>query len=416
MDCYLSPMQTTTSKITVLENNFNLAVNKLEIFKRRCDKKNFGKFEFSFSEVFYTDPNSKNEVYEYRIFTIIHPEMKMGDWDIIGKIENLSAMIDGVYSKHYEKGSKKNSNIISQISDDDVSEYNFWDCSCEHCGVDRFRKKLMILKNKNSGIKKVVGMSCLKDFVGHDVEKSILLYSFLSEFNGFGKSEGKPVWGFDLDTTLKGIIAVYDQIFNRKNLKLSQEQDYGLTVGEVYVGQNFACFKDVNLSTSYVEKSLQLVKNRIAEIMMQRETDHLNMNTFDMKISSICLYDFVPAKLLNPLVGFTTYFLSSFESRKDKVESNFIGEVGKKINFVGKVVKVIPYENDYGVGKIIVGEDENGNSWKWFTNSDTELVSYERGAYIFADTFVNLSATVKKHDLHEKFGKSTILNRLKVSK
>ena len=81
-----------------------------------------------------------------------------------------------------------------------------------------------------------------------------------------------------------------------------------------------------------------------------------------------------------------------------------------------KFKKTLPNHSSKPKKKVIVEEDENGNSWKWFTNSDTELVSYERGAYIFADTFVNLSATVKKHDLHEKFGKSTIMNRLKVTK
>lgn len=55
----------------------------------------------------------------------------------------------------------------------------------------------------------------------------------------------------------------------------------------------------------------------------------------------------------------------------DKSESEFIGEVGDRLDFTLTVNKIIPFENYFGHSNMYIFNDESGNEFVWTTSAKT---------------------------------------------
>ena len=61
--------------------------------------------------------------------------------------------------------------------------------TCEHCATKRFRKQSFLVENTETGERKVVGRSCIKDFTGH-TDPARFIRAALSMGDLFGEAEG----------------------------------------------------------------------------------------------------------------------------------------------------------------------------------------------------------------------------------
>lgn len=60
--------------------------------------------------------------------------------------------------------------------------------NCDHCGVNRNRNHQVVVENVTSGVRKVVGSACCKDFLGQTLNPSFFTDPFESEFGNLGGS------------------------------------------------------------------------------------------------------------------------------------------------------------------------------------------------------------------------------------
>lgn len=74
-------------------------------------------------------------------------------WDVLGVIKQE----EGTFTIYPLKGDELSEKYFSLTHEES--------CSCDHCGVSRDRVKTFILRNKDDGDEKIIGGSCLKDFV-----------------------------------------------------------------------------------------------------------------------------------------------------------------------------------------------------------------------------------------------------------
>jgi hypothetical protein len=81
--------------------------------------------------------------------------------------------------------------------------------------------------------------------------------------------------------------------------------------------------------------------------------------------------------------------------------SEYIGEVGERLDLYVKVEKVIPLDNDYGHSTLFLMRDENGNAFSWITASAKDWKAGEDK---------HIRGTVKGYKTY-KNEKSTLLSR-----
>ena len=106
-----------------------------------------------------------------------------GDWDVIAAIDFM--------------GEAGNIVRVSPRFPEEINGLNSIDSYCEHCNTRRTRKKTVLLQNKD-GVRKLVGTTCIKDFVGHNIPAVWDIWEQLEQFEnddfiGSPKWEGNPV-------------------------------------------------------------------------------------------------------------------------------------------------------------------------------------------------------------------------------
>ena len=86
-------------------------------------------------------------------------------------------------------------------------------------------------------------------------------------------------------------------------------------------------------------------------------------------------------------------------------ESDFVGEVGNRLDLILKVQKAIPFESAYGKTTIHIMTDDCGNEFVWTTAAKTLIVDNE----------YELRGTVKDHRVY-KGTNQTVLTRCSIKK
>lgn len=81
-------------------------------------------------------------------------------------------------------------------------------------------------------------------------------------------------------------------------------------------------------------------------------------------------------------------------------ESEFVGTVGERLDFILKVNKVIQVDSSYGISSMHIMSDYDGNTFIWNTNSKS----------LSEDKEYEIKGTIKGHNIY-KGDKQTILTR-----
>jgi len=91
-----------------------------------------------------------------------------GDWDVIAAIDFM--------------GELGNIVRVSPRFPEEINGLNSIGSYCEHCNTRRTRKKTVLLQNKD-GVRKLVGTTCIKDFVGHNIPAVWDIWEQLEQFD-----------------------------------------------------------------------------------------------------------------------------------------------------------------------------------------------------------------------------------------
>jgi hypothetical protein len=239
---------------------------------------------------------------------------------------------------------------------------------CEHCNVNSsVRKNVYIIHNTETDQYKQVGKVCLKDFIGGTSSTNVAgAFQFFAELEVFIKECVD-------DCMYSGISSDGDF-----SLNFADALDRAIKLQKVrgFVSKKKA-FENCILSNASMivswNDSIKAIKELENVVVSQNEIDVLmnwlnseeNVNNeFLSKAKIYADFGFVSERGVSfvaclPFCYQKEMEIKALEAAKGK--SQYVGTIGNRETFSGMVERVIPIETAYGIKRITLIRDNNGN-------------------------------------------------------
>jgi len=347
--------------------------------------------------------------------TVYGEPVCLSDWVFVGRIEkrgeeNIFKSIPGETSLHKTYSSVNTTR-------------------CDHCCTKHNRKAVYIVRHKD-GTEKVVGSSCIKDFLGHDPGKALWAWEKLSnlsdEFDGYG-SYGTHVQDFETDIVLavtNAIIRVDGWVsvtrsqestsYNGEFIPATRSLVQQYFIEPAFIGRN--AFEDRKLYKEW-KNSIQVTSEDIETVQAARKwlneqdpSDYIHNLKVLTNLDMTIVDDF--GFVCSLMGSYSSYLNRQFREndiekvQKEKKSNEFFGEIKKRYKNKNLIFKYSSnFSNFYGIGTRLVFEDESGNQFVWFNYSSDP--AFEENQNIV------LTFTIKDHNEY-KNRKNTVINRVKV--
>lgn len=328
------------------------------------------------------------------------------------KIEgyNVVAIIDHAYGE---------TNIVHKIQDEVElpSDIQTRKGFCEHCNTSRGRKKTVLLQNIETQEFVQVGKSCLKDYLGHDLNKALSVYEAVEDVEEFLSDCFSHGEGWTMYYAVKDVLNIANEYISRFGYVSSQDATEenpktGKVIWEILEGikTKTKFNKDLDFCKEIyeLEEPTQRVKELMEWVLADTsDTQYIN------NVKAIINEGYVQEKYINILVSIVYVYNRHIEkmlkeqARQTADESNlsneYYGQVGARQDFNLTCVACYISEGFYGITYVNKFIDEQGRTFVWFTSTK----GFEQGAE------VTIKGTIKEHS--EFNGqKQTVLTRCKV--
>lgn len=296
-------------------------------------------------------------------------------------------------------------NLVYTIDEDvDFATYRTTPIRCDHCHTNHFRRQGVVLVNNENGTHLMVGKGCLKDYMGISVD------TFARYLYGISEClEGMEPEIYDNEAHLYKCVLdtrLYLAYCIQRTVKFGYKKE--VTKYDALKDMN----KVVTLDAAYAE-----LADKVYDFFNTYETD----DTFENNIR-LYVTEKVPVTGENGIIAYayTAYTkiqerLAKEAARKVQMEkSQFVGNVGEKITFVGKMSVVSSYQTQWGFTTIYKIVDDNDNVFVWKTGTTPQI--YDKDGFCkFATEMEKICITGKIKEHNEFRGeKQTVLERCKV--
>lgn len=313
-------------------------------------------------------------------------------------------------------------NIIRALKDIEIPErYRVCGPDCEHCHSKRHRKDTYIIHNEETGEFKQVGSSCLNDFTnGFSAESAALYISLFDELiQGEAPSQGYSFkYWFKVEEVLKYAVQIVSDIgyvptsewegvstkdevhmaylYDENSNRLSNEERHRVEDFRAKYGDRH----DSDEIREKVSAVLEFVKNSndssdyMHNLKVIAESTYIDYRNMGFAVSMVKAYN----KHLS--------IEEKIRREKEAADaSEFVGEVGQRIEILNPTVEVITsWENQFGMTIRYKITDNEGHIFMWDSSSG-----------IYADKVVaSIKGTIKKHDEYRGC-KQTWLTRCKTT-
>lgn len=404
--------------------------SKLQPYFKKAEKLNVPYTLEEIGKVNLKDDENKEQ---HCIIIKLEFEIQINGWKFIAAIDHLS-----------------NGNVIRSISGVDLPEkYRTTKGYCDHCKTYRNRKSTYIVYNEKEGYKQI-GKSCLFLYTGIDLSKIASAMDICNFIHTYSECSGDEYedYGYGHRNTscdAREVLALSWKIISlfgyaKKGSNISTISRYHDALDfldgsmkryreEAYM--KYKKFMEDN-NIEYFTKEDFETADKVREWVMEQKITSDYMNNLNVIFSNFkegdetslgktyhykhCYMDrkytaivVSAVQTYNKAMGIKAE--RELKHSKEKSESEYVGEMGKRISFNIKDVSVITsWENHFGyyptttyIYKII---DENNNVFTWKTSTfiHIENVLKEKST---------LTGTVKEHK--EYYGvKQTELQRCKI--
>lgn len=360
---------------------FQERINKIN---RKAEKYGCQKIQILEESELYDYTEDRIEYIVVKDFTLEIPEIKLGDYEVVGVI------------KHPSRGHEE-SEVIQFYGEEGLSKrYADIDSTrCDHCNTERYRTCQIVLRNKE-GKEIVVGKSCVEEYTGIKLHADYKLFAemdFEEEFDFLKGSFHVPTY------EISKVIKITTEIIKKDGYVRKSEQDFQLNIVPTFL-------RVLNTKFNDIEGDEELLKEY---------RNYIETNTFDSdfmnNLKNISRLDHIVEDYFPMVACGVNMFLKNkqrVERQKNISNSEFVGSENEKIELNNaEVVKISYFETLYG-RSVRIEFNYNGNSVVWFTN----VSSFEK-QNLKENMKYNLKGTVKKHDTFNNV-KQTILTRVKV--
>lgn len=283
---------------------------------------------------------------------------------------------------------------------------------CEHCNRNRQRSLVYLLQNAETGEQKIVGKSCLKDFLPDAGIENLLSYlehlkkvEEFEEDEDYGRMRYHSVYNTERAIAEALVLIKRDGYVSKK---LAAEKP-DLIPTSVFMGrkdqkEEKKLYTADEIRAQFSNDELEsLAGCDVRNVMDYVSSQNPDRSDFIYNLQTIMAQKSCPFRMF-PFIaaGVQMWIKSREELAKKAAKSNeHLGQVGVRSDFHGlTVVRVTPVEGAYSMTYITGFEDEKGNSLVWFASKRIAEVGKT----------LNLKATVKAHDEY-KGRNQTVITR-----
>lgn len=401
--------------LTIPVWNRNALENKINRINRRCERFGWPLVGVEWGETRETHI-IKNELTGAKTYfsvidvTITTPSVGFDGWRFVAILEKI-----------------EDRNVMSAVPGETVPEYyRTAPSKCDHCKAARDRNNTYVLVHED-GSHIQVGSTCINDFLGgHDAEAyAKMLTSVASLFDLGGDLDPDDLWtgegghrnssGVDLPHYLATVATVI-----RADGWMSRGKAYEMGIGR---GGSTADVANTLMDPVYWSKMSAEKKEKYAhlpedstkanEVIEWLRSDYFdpdvrNLNDYEWNLSTVVAGDFVSWKqtglAASAFAAYDNYRGRIADARQAKLNSNWVGEIKKRLDLTVTVELIRQFEGYYGPSTMYIMVDDEGNKFICFyTGTTFEADEGDR---------VDIRATVKKHELDKMGVKQTALTRL----
>lgn len=312
-----------------------------------------------------------------------------------------------------------NSNIVHalneeiQLPEDIQTRKGF----CQHCNTSRNRKNTVLLQNTETQEFIQVGKSCLKDYLGYDLNRTLDIYEAVIDLEEFLEDRFSHGEGWTTYYNVKDVLNIATEYINRFGYVSSQDATEenpktGNVIWEILtcIKTNGRMKKELDFCKELYELEQPMEKvQQIIEWIEKDESDSQYINN----VKAIIKEGHVQEKHINILVSIIATYNRHVEKMLKKqaekdaeglnLKNEYYGEVGKRMDFNLKCVACYISEGFYGITYINKFIDEEGRTFVWFTSTK----GFQQGEEAV------IKGTIKEHS--EFNGeKQTVLTRCKI--
>lgn len=267
---------------------------------------------------------------------------------------------------------------------------------CDHCHVKHKRTKHFVIVKK--GDEKVVGHSCLKDFVG-----------------GNGIHNAETLWNYlaDLETALEGDLDEFEPTGGGSTWDNYYDLESVLEVSDAEIEENGFVPAAGNDPTKFavLSKIAYHKKTGAAEKILADFAKYSAEDDSDFagNLKALVEADLVSHRNIG-LAVFLPEYVRRAKAKAEEAEraakfgpSEWVGEVDTRHKFEDlEVTNIAAFDNDWGTTYYITFKDPNGNNVLWKGSSRKGLDVGDKATLV---------ARIIEHRDHPKFGKTTVVNR-----
>lgn len=384
---------------TILNEMVEEISKKIKRIVKKCEKNNVQcTFNVSNPYTKLVTVNKKNfEV------TLVDLELdvifKFNGWKSLGIVQRK----DGIIQCYFD-----NADLIKQYKDTDFH--------CDHCNKKVHRNSVVILENE-SGERKVVGTSCVKEFT------SGLDGNLIAEVNNYMAI--LKMRDSELRCLMQGEDDA-DVFFDSHGVKTYDVAAVVSAAKRVIDCCGFEPSDSMKATWKFIidEYDRTKIENEALdaiEWIKSLSEDEVLKSNYLFNLKQIIDAGYCTARHFGFLASLIpAYRKSEYKRLRDNnnKESNYVGNVGDKLSVKVTYVNTFSYDTNFGTTNIHLFMDDNGNIFKWSTNSRLDFTvkdnhaNYSQWYYLDKGATIQLSGKIKEHSEYRN-QKQTVLTRCK---
>lgn len=384
---------------TILNEMANEICKKVKRIVKKCEK-NQVSCTFNVS-----DPYTKLVTVNKKSFevTLVDLELdvtfKLNGWKSLGIVQRK----DGIVQCYFD-----NADLIKQYKDTDFH--------CDHCNKKVHRNSVVILENE-SGERKVVGTSCVKEFT------SGLDGNLIAEVNNYMAI--LKMRDSELRCLMQGEDDA-DVFFDSHGVKTYDIATVVSAAKRVIDCCGFEPSDSMKATWKFIidEYDRTKIENEALdaiEWIKSLSEDEVLKSNYLFNLKQIIDAGYCTARHFGFLASLIpSYRKSEYKRLRDNnnKESDYVGNVGDKLSVKVTYVNTFSYDTNFGTTNIHLFMDDNGNIFKWSTNSRLDFTvkdnhaNYSQWYYLDKGATIQLSGKIKEHSEYRN-QKQTVLTRCK---
>lgn len=290
-----------------------------------------------------------------------------------------------------------------------VKFQNKTEIHCEHCGINRFRNHSMLLRNTETGEYKEVGSTCVKDFFGHDPKGVLFMsrFSFVSIVDEFDEHiKNNPGYRMYTAYPLKSFLSMTAACIRNHgwvSKGLAWDKSIMSTAEMVDIEFNHI-FKSNEVKLEPNDDDEKLAEDTISyfENLDPQDNDYLNNCVKIIKLGYVP--DRMTGVACSMIITYKRTLAEKAEAKNTK-PSEYIGNVGERINLRAECVFNTQVSSMYGISDLYIFVTPAGDKIKTFYSG------YKWSCEV-GETY-HLTGTIKKHEEY-RGEKSTLLTRVNI--